>query len=507
MSAPYESEYVDNVREQSLERSLPNSADAERALLGAVILAPYLIAQLIALLRPEDFYVPSHRRIFLAMVGLMERDVEINTITIGEELKKENAYESVGGAVYLLNLTHGLPHTSNLTHYAKIILGKSLLRNLIKAANKITQEALEQEDEPEIIAQHAEHTLLSVITSAERVVGKTVQTFAEVSTSVESEFAEWKAGKTRALRTHIPEIDNNLKLNGFARGELIYVGAATSRGKTALVLQIARMQAMRGHKILIFSLEMSAEALYMRAISSTAHVENWKIRPDMFDFPETVERVAEGFRSVKHLPISIDHTSRTLSQIVAVARNEVRYNGVEEIIVDYTQLVDAELDRASRERQVAYVSTTLKGLARTLNVPIVATSALSRAANKEEQPDLDHMRESGQLEFDADVVLLPYGKKQRTDEDVVAMKLFCPKQRNGRSGWTVEADFDKTYQTFMTAQMYADQNQYEQRQPALPPASEPQRELAPIAPPAEVLDDLDTVDFSDDDEDESWIHK
>lgn len=511
------SSYSDPVREQSLERSLPNAAEAERAALGAVLLNPQaLVSLLLALLRPEDFYVPSHRRIFVAMCALIERDVEITPISIAEELKKENALESVGGLSFITMLTNDGMMAPSMQRLAKIIRGKADLRALIRAANKITQEALEQESEPDVILAHAEREIIMLVSEAE--LGKEQKgrrTFAEIAESVNAEFSEWKEGKTRALRTFIPELDNELKLNGFARGDLIYVGAATSRGKTALVLQIARMQAMQGHKVLIFSLEMSAEALYMRTISSAGHVENWKIRPDMFQYPETVERVAAGFVKVKHLPIIVDHTTRTLSQIVAVARDEVRYNGVAEIVVDYTQLVDSELDRASRERQVAHVSTTLKGLARSLNVPIVATSALSRAANKEEQPDLDHMRESGQLEFDADVVLLPYGAKKRSDDDVVPMKLFCPKQRNGKSGWTIDVDFDKTYQTFMTAQMYADDTAYERTpkatktaakskavEPEQPPA--PEATLAPEPPSEQVLDELDGIDFLDGQSEPAW---
>ena len=145
----------DPIREQSLERSLPNSAEAERAILGGIILDNGLISQAIELLRPEDFYVPSHRRIFLAMTALFERGAEINPILIGEELKKDNALESVGGISFITNLTYGLPHSTNIAHYAKVVRGKSMLRQLIRAANKITQEALEQEDEPELILDHA----------------------------------------------------------------------------------------------------------------------------------------------------------------------------------------------------------------------------------------------------------------------------------------------------------------------------------------------------------------
>src|SRR6476469_3160015 len=149
----------DPIREQALERSLPNSAEAERAILGGIVLDNGLISQAIELLRSEDFYVPSHRRIFIAMIALFERGAEINPILIGEELKKESALESVGGFTFITNLTYGLPHSTNIVHYAKVVRGKSMLRQLIKASNKITQEALEEEDEPEIILDHAKRAI------------------------------------------------------------------------------------------------------------------------------------------------------------------------------------------------------------------------------------------------------------------------------------------------------------------------------------------------------------
>src|SRR5688572_1790862 len=149
----------DPIREQSFERSLPHSAEAERAILGGILIDNGLISQAIELLRPEDFYIPSHRRIFGAMSALFERGGEINPILIGEELKKENALESVGGISFITNLTYGLPHSTNIENYAKVVRGKSMLRQLIKTSNKITQEALAEEDEPEIILDHAEHSI------------------------------------------------------------------------------------------------------------------------------------------------------------------------------------------------------------------------------------------------------------------------------------------------------------------------------------------------------------
>src|SRR5260370_31542431 len=149
----------DPIREQSFERALPNSSEAERAILGAVLLDNGLISQAIELLRPEDFYVPSHRRVFIAMIGLFERGSEINPILIAEELRRDNSLEGSGGVLFLTNLTYGLPHVTSIVQFAKVVRGKSLLRQLVKVANKISAEALEEEDEPQNILDHAEHAI------------------------------------------------------------------------------------------------------------------------------------------------------------------------------------------------------------------------------------------------------------------------------------------------------------------------------------------------------------
>src|SRR5688500_7126494 len=153
---------ADPTREQMLERPLPNSAEAERAILGAIVLDNALITQAIELLKPEDFYVPSHRRIFTSMIALFEHGSEINPILIGEELKRDGSVESVGGLTFISNLTYGLPHFANIAHYAKIVRDKSMLRQLVKVCNKVTSEALEEEDEAEIILDHAEQAIFAL---------------------------------------------------------------------------------------------------------------------------------------------------------------------------------------------------------------------------------------------------------------------------------------------------------------------------------------------------------
>ena len=231
----------DPIREQSLERALPNSAEAERAILGGILLDNGLISQAIELLRPEDFYVPSHRRIFVAMIALFERGAEINPILIGEELKKENALESVGGISFITNLTYGLPHSTNIAHYAKVVRGKSMLRQLIRAANKITQEALEQEDEPEIILDHAEHAIFQLADERIRQGFVHVKPIAEQLLEKIQEM-EGRAAVLTGLTTGFADLDK--MTSGLQRQDLIILAARPSMGKTSFALMLAENAAI-----------------------------------------------------------------------------------------------------------------------------------------------------------------------------------------------------------------------------------------------------------------------
>ncbi|HYE64444.1 MAG TPA: DnaB-like helicase N-terminal domain-containing protein, partial [Pyrinomonadaceae bacterium] len=219
---------ADTARDQLLERPLPNSAESERAILGTIILDNGLISQAIELLKPEDFYVPSNRRIFVAMTRLFERGAEINPILVGEELRRDGTLEQVGGITYITNLTYGLPHFANIAHYAKIVRGKSLLRQLIKATNKITSEALEEEDEPEVILDHAEQAIFALADE------RTRQGFAHVKPVADQllEKVQEMAGRS-AMLTGLPTGFNDLDAmtSGLQSADLIVVAARPSMGK------------------------------------------------------------------------------------------------------------------------------------------------------------------------------------------------------------------------------------------------------------------------------------
>ena len=449
----------DPIREQSLERSLPNSAEAERAILGGIILDNGLISQAIELLRPEDFYVPSHRRIFLAMTALFERGAEINPILIGEELKKDNALESVGGISFITNLTYGLPHSTNIAHYAKVVRGKSMLRQLIRAANKITQEALEQEDEPELILDHAEHAIFELADERLRQGFVHVKPVAQELLEKIQEM-EGRSSVLTGLTTGFADLDT--LTSGLQRQDLIIVAARPSMGKTSFALMLAENAAIHvpGAVVGMFSLEMSKEALVMRMLCSQANIDAQRFRNGFLSRAEWTQ-IGKALNTLSDTRIFLDDSAGiTVLEMRAKARRlAAEQKRLDLIVVDYLQLMSGSAKRfESRQQEVSQISRELKGLAKELNVPLVALSQLSRApeSRSDHRPQLADLRESGALEQDADVVAFIYREEvYKTPEEREAMpedqkniaELIIAKQRNGPTG-VVKMAFLKQYTKF-----------------------------------------------------------
>jgi replicative DNA helicase len=441
----------DPIREHSFERSLPNSSEAERAILGAIVLDNALISQAIELLKPEDFYVPAHRRIFVAMIGLFERGAEINPILIGEELKKENSLETVGGISFITNLTYGLPHSTNIIHYAKVVRGKSLLRRLIKTASKITNEALEEEDEAEIILDHAEHAIFELADERIRQGFTHVEPVARALLDKIQEM-EGRQVVLTGLTTGFVELDE--KTSGLQRQDLIIVAARPSMGKTSFALMLAENAAIEtGAVVGIFSLEMSKESLVMRMLCSQGNIDAQRFRNGFLSRAEWAQ-IAKSLGTLADTKIFLDDTPgiSVLEMRAKARRLAVEQKRLDLIIVDYLQLMSGSSKRTeSRQQEVSQISRELKALAKELNVPLVALSQLSRApeARADHRPQLSDLRESGALEQDADLVAFLYREEAyKTPEERQAMpedrkniaELILAKQRNGPTG-TVELRF------------------------------------------------------------------
>ncbi|HVF23252.1 MAG TPA: replicative DNA helicase [Pyrinomonadaceae bacterium] len=456
---------TDIVRDRGFERALPNSSEAERAILGAVLLDNGLISQAIEQLRPDDFYVPSHRRIFIGMIALFERGAEINPILIGEELKKENALESVGGISFITNLTYGLPHSTNILHYAKVVRGKSMLRQLVKSANKITQEALAEEDEPEIILDHAEHAIFQLADERIRQGFMHVRPIAEQLLEKVQEM-EGRAAVLTGLTTGFRDLDQ--KTSGLQKSDLIILAARPSMGKTSFALMLAENAAIHAGAVVgVFSLEMSKESLVMRMLCSQGNIDAHKFRNGFLSRMEWAS-IAKSLGILADTKIFLDDTAglSVLEMRAKARRLAAEQKKLDLIIVDYLQLMSGSAKRAeSRQQEVSQISRELKGLAKELNVPVVALSQLSRApeSRSDHKPQLSDLRESGALEQDADLVAFifreeVYMSEQERDampesEQNIA-ELIIAKQRNGPIG-TVRLRFTASSMRFDDLSEYA----------------------------------------------------
>jgi replicative DNA helicase len=392
------------------------------------------------------------------MIALFERGSEINAILIGEELKKENALESVGGISFITTLTYGLPHSTNITHYAKVVRGKSMLRQLIKAAGKITQEALEEEDEPELILDHAEHAIFELADERIRQGFTHVKPIAEQLLEKVQEM-EGRTAVLTGLTSGFADLDKIT--SGLQRADLIILAARPSMGKTSFALMLAENAAIHANAVVgMFSLEMSKEALVMRMLCSQGNIDAQRFRNGFLSRLEWAQ-IAKSLSTLADARIFLDDTAgiSVLEMRAKARRLAAEQKGLDLIIVDYLQLMSGSAKRVeSRQQEVSQISRELKGLAKELNVPVVALSQLSRApeSRSDHRPQLADLRESGALEQDADVVAFIYREEQyKTQEERDSMpedqknvtELIIAKQRNGPTG-TIDLRFTPSSMRF-----------------------------------------------------------
>ncbi|MDQ3584919.1 MAG: replicative DNA helicase, partial [Acidobacteriota bacterium] len=403
----------DSNREQMIERPLPHSAESERAILGAIILNNGLVNQAIELLKPEDFYVRAHQLVFRAMLSMSERGAEINPILLGEELRRDGALEQVGGIAVISELTYGLPHFTNIAHYAKMVKGKSMLRQLVKVANKITSEALEEEDEPEMILDHAEQMIFALADERARQGFSHIKPVAEQILDKVQELGGRNVTLT-GLTTGFNELDSIT--SGLQPSDLIIVAARPSMGKTALCLTLAQNAALdpKAQAVVgVFSLEMSKESLVMRMLCSEGRVDAHRFRAGFLSRDEWA-RLAGALGSLAEARIFIDDTPgiSVLEMRAKARRLAAEQKQLDLIIVDYLQLMSGSSRRVeSRQQEVSQISRELKGLAKELNVPLVALSQLSRApeSRTDHRPQLSDLRESGCLAGESLIALADSG--------------------------------------------------------------------------------------------------
>jgi replicative DNA helicase len=424
----------------SLAHALPANVEAERSILGAILLDNLAYNQAAEHLKPEDFSLDSHRRIYTRMMDLAESSRAIDLITLVEELNRRKELEAIGDVSYVSGLLDGVPDRPSIEHYIKIVRDKALLRGLIHAANAAVARASEQSDPAEEILNEAEAAILAL---SEKRIGRG---FMGVQEIVKESFGSVDALLQRGQRitglaTHYADFDE--KTSGLQRADLIIIAARPSMGKTALAMNIAENAAIEDRKVVgIFSLEMSREALLLRLLCSRARVDSHRMRTGSL-WREDMGKVVSAMEQLAHAPIFIDDTPGiSLSEMRAKARRLQQSQGtLDLIIVDYLQLMSGGGRRyENRTQEVSAISRGLKALAKELNVPVVALSQLSRAPESrsgDHRPQLADLRESGSIEQDADVVAFIFREEvYRPDEpdlDGVA-EIIIAKQRNGPTG-------------------------------------------------------------------------
>ena len=423
----------------ALERPLPHNLEAERSILGAVILDNHTLNAAVEKLRPDDFFLPQHRLIFTQMVQLAEKQEAIDTITLMEDLTRRNELEAAGGIAYLSQLTDGLPRLTNVEYYARIVKEKAVLRSLIYSASAIQEQALAAGDDADVILDRAESAIFQLAEDRVRagLIG-VKELVRESFERLEKIFSEGR--RITGLATGYTDLDNQTA--GLQPSELIVLAARPSMGKTALALNIAENVALRQREpVAIFSLEMSKESLLLRMLASEARVDAHKFRTGHMN-REDWGKITTGLGNLGEAPLWIDDSaSSTVLEMGAKARRLKRDKGLSLMIVDYLQLVvPSNTGRnTNRQEQVASISRAMKGLAKELKIPVLVLSQLTRAPERDERkPQLADLRESGAIEQDADVVLFinrpNFYKTDLPEEERAKAELIIAKQRNGPTG-------------------------------------------------------------------------
>jgi len=424
----------------SLAHTLPANVEAERSILGAILLDNLAYNQAAEHLKAEDFSLDSHRRIYSRMVDLAESSKPIDLITLVEELDRKKELEAIGDVGYVSGLLDGVPDRPSIEHYVKIVRDKALLRGLIHAANAAIARAADQSDPAEEILNDAEAAIFQL---SEKRIGRGFMGVREiVKDSFGSVDALLQRGqRITGLATHFVDLDE--KTSGFQRADLIILAARPSMGKTALALNIAENAAILDQKVVgIFSLEMSREALLLRLLCSQARVDSHKMRTGSL-WKNDTDRVVQAMEHLAHAQIFIDDTPGiALSEMRAKARRlQQQCGALDLLVVDYLQLMSGGSRRyENRTQEVSAISRGLKALAKELNVPLVALSQLSRAPESrggDHRPQLADLRESGSIEQDADVVMFIFREEyyKQDDPDLQGKaELIIAKQRNGPTG-------------------------------------------------------------------------
>ncbi|MGA1825870.1 MAG: replicative DNA helicase [bacterium] len=433
----------------SLEKSLPHNIEAEKAVLGAILLDSDSLSKIVDQIGPEDFYRNSHQIIYKIILELYESGTPIDLITLKDYLKTHDLLESIGGISYLTDIFEATPTSANIFSHATIVREKAVTRRLINVGNRIFTQGYEESKTTDLLLDDAERMIFDLAEKKGQSNIFAVKDIIDDSFEVIEKLYHNKSELT-GVGTGFKDFD--LLTSGLHKSDLIIIAARPSMGKTALCINMAMHMAVKEHlSVLFFSLEMSKEQLVMRMLSSLASVNSHRLRTGFITNKDWDKLVKAGSK-ISEASVYIDDTSSLSAlDLKAKARRLKREKGLDIIMIDYLQLMEGHGRSESRQQEISAISRSLKGLAKELDVPLIALSQLSRAVENrtEKRPMLSDLRESGAIEQDADLVAFIYRpevySKKLEDEGIA--ELIIGKQRNGPID-TVKLVFLKEYTRF-----------------------------------------------------------
>ena len=432
------------MEQQDGRQAIPFSIEAEKSVLGSMMLSREAVDLAAETLGEDDFYLAQHRRIFSAMAAIQKKNGVVDVVTLMEELDRLGQTENVGGIEYITELSLFTPASANVQYYIKIVEERSIMRRLMFAGSEITKDASEGKKEIEAMLDDAERRIFNIS------MRKNADTLLPIQATVHESYS--RIGEMMLLKGSITGVptgfaDLDKLTSGMQKSDLVIVAGRPSMGKTALALNIASNAALRGNKtVVIFSLEMSREQLVIRLMSSEALVDMQALRRGETGEDELI-RLAETLLPLSDAKIFIDDTANiSVAEIRSKCRRLKARSGLDMVVIDYLQLMKTKKGGDNRVQEISELTRSLKILARELDVPILLLSQLSRAAHKV-KPTMAHLRESGSIEQDADIVMLIYRAAVYEETDDNTAEIILAKHRNGPTG-TVELIWRGEYTRF-----------------------------------------------------------
>ena len=438
-----------------VNKVMPNNLEAEESVLGACFLSKYALQKATENLLPESFYNEKNAKIFSSMIALQEEKTPIDLTTITSYLKKKNELNEVGGVEYLTEVLNFVPTASNVDYYIQTVEENAILRRLIETANEIATEGYRNDESINEILDSSEKKILSIVKNRKSSEFRSIK---EVLAKTQSDLERLSEFKNEITGLATGWYDLDKLTTGLHPNEFIIIAARPAMGKTAFALNLATHAAMTQNKsVAVFNLEMSAEQLAMRILSSLGQIEGFKLRTGNL-MNNDWKRINEAISQLSNTNLVIDDTPGiTIGEIRAKCRRLASSEkGLALVVIDYLQLISGGKNYgANRQQEVSDISRSLKTLAMELNVPIIALSQLSRSVEgrEDKRPIMSDLRESGSIEQDADIVSFLYrddyyNKEARTEDNTSISELIIGKHRNGPT-ITIELLFKKNTSTFL----------------------------------------------------------